>query len=143
MYSEAIDRLNKEIEENMNQEIVRGLIRAVEVLRESSAEREEEIVKAVRRVFSYYVDSVGKSHLYTLTYLRRQKGVSRLRECIRKTKGNLADAEQMMMICVDTIADSKFHMGNNASKRPYNDWEDQLFGSESKMEKWLEEANRG
>jgi len=97
--------------------------------------------RGVTSVFNYYTERVGKSPTYTLTSLRMQKGLARLRECVKKT-GNLKGAIEMMMICVDTIAASKFHMGDNAQKKTYNDWEDQLFGSESRLEKWLEEAQR-
>jgi len=103
----------------------------------------KEILSAVAEVFRYYKDRIGKSGLYTLTPDRQKKGVARLRECLKKT-GNLPGAVEMMRICVDAIEGSDFHMarGKYQGQRPYNDWENQLFGSESKMEKWLEEAQR-
>lgn len=99
-------------------------------------------IGVVGRVFDYYRTAIGKSSLYTLTRKRQQKGLARLRECIRKTGGNLTNAETMMKICVDALAASKFHMGDNAQKKQYNDWEEQLFGSEERMERWLEVAQR-
>ena len=97
----------------------------------------------VERVFDYYRETIGKSNTYTLTDLRVAKGLVRLDDCLRKTKGNLKSAEELMKICVDALAADKFHMGDNDRKRPFNDWEKQLFGSESAMERWLEEAQRG
>jgi hypothetical protein len=98
---------------------------------------------AVERVFNYYRGTIGKSNTYTLTDLRMKKGLARFAECLVKTEGKRDFAEELMKICVDALEANEFFMGKNDRKRPFNDWEDQLFGSESRMEKWLEEAQRG
>jgi hypothetical protein len=111
--------------------------------RSNRKEPSEEKRDCVKRVFDYYVKVVGKSNLYDLIDLRMQKGLARLEECLRKTKDDLAGAEEIMRFAVDQISRTEWNMGKNPQKRMYNDWEDQLFGSESRMSKWLEEAIQG
>ena len=145
MYQEAIEVLNKEILAictSSDRRLLPGMQRAKEILRRRAGVENQEIRRAVEDVFDHYIEVVGKSHLYTLTPARRQKGETRLRELLSKTKGNVADAAELMKYCIDAMSLSDFHMGKNAQKRPFNDWEGPLFGSQERVERWLEAANR-
>jgi hypothetical protein len=91
-------------------------------------------------IFPYYMTTVRPDDvaIYTLTEKRLKKGALRLMECLKKTKGNWADAEALMKIAIDTLARSDFHMGKLAKTegRKYNDW-DHLFRSAEMLENWF------
>jgi hypothetical protein len=101
----------------------------------------QELEQAVRRVWVYYLEKLGKNpNLLSLTDARMRKGLARLRECLKKTAGHLAKAEELMQIAVDAISESAWHMGGNASKKRYDSWERNLFPSQEKLESWLSES---
>lgn len=102
--------------------------------------KEPSVTDAVHRVFAYYLQEVGRSEkLYTLTPHRMQQGTLRLKECMKKTNGNICAAEEMMGIAIDEMTKSDFHMGRESSKKKFNDW-DILFRSSETLEKWLAKA---
>lgn len=95
--------------------------------------------EAIDRVFQHYLAVTQRKPLmYTLTDLRRRKAESRLKECLKKTGGDLERATELMVIAVDGLAKSDFHMGRDAKThgKRYCEWEDHLFGSYEQMEKW-------
>ena len=98
--------------------------------------------KAVRDVFAYYLQATDRNpKTYTLTLTRKRKGLARLRECLKRTDGNLENAVGLMKLAVDHLAASDFHMGRDvktAGKR-YCEWEGHLFGSYEQMERWWNE----
>jgi hypothetical protein len=97
--------------------------------------------EAVARVWSHYLEKLDKNlKLLSFTAGRKQKGMARLRECLKKTGGNLAGAEGLMRLAVDALAASPYHCGENNQKRRYDSWEDNLFKNQEQLEKWLERA---
>ena len=101
-----------------------------------NAERE-----VLDRVFARYLSKVGKNpKLYEFTRLRKQKGHDRLRECLKKSSGNLEKAEALFNLAIDALSASAWHMGDNPNKKIYNSWEENLCRSQEKFERWLEEA---
>ena len=104
-------------------------------------ESPSELAAAVKRVWGYYLERLGKNpKILTLSTLRKQKGLARLKEALGKTSGNLPKAEQLMQIAVDAIAASPWHCGENPSGKKYQSWEKHLFHSAEKFETWLEQA---
>jgi len=103
---------------------------------------EREIHKAaVQRVWDYHIKSLNRNpKLREFTDDRRRKGLARLEEARRKANGDLEKAEELMKLCVDAMAASAFHMGDNPDKQRYDSWEN-LFGSQKRLEFWLERAN--
>ena len=96
---------------------------------------------AILRLWNYYLEKLDKNpKLLTLTALRKEKGRSRLEECLKKTGGDLGKAEELMTMAIDTLAASDFHRGANESKKRYDSWERNLFLSQEKLELWLERA---
>ena len=99
----------------------------------------EENLGAVLRVWGFYLATLHKnSKILTFTTGRKQKGLARLAEALKKTSGDLAKAEGLMRCAVEALAASTFHMGDNPSKKKYDSWEDNLFKSAEQFEKWLE-----
>ena len=45
-----------------------------------------------------------------------------------------------MQMAIDALAASDFHRGGNESKKKYDSWEKNVFPSQDKLERWLEEA---
>lgn len=101
----------------------------------------DENLLAVKRVWDYYIEKLGKNpKLLTLTTVRKQKGQTRLRECLEKTGGDLARAEDLLRCAVDGLAESPWHMGENPGKKKYDSWEKNLFKGQEQLEDWLERA---
>jgi hypothetical protein len=99
-----------------------------------------ELKGSVKTIFSYYLQQTGRNpKLYTLTDQRMEKGLARLRDCLKKTDGDISKAEELMRICVDNLAASDFHTGKNDRNREYTDWIAHLFKSTEKLEWWLEQ----
>ncbi len=103
--------------------------------------------EAVARVFNHYIETFDKNKkLYSFTDKRKEKGMLRLEDCLKKVDNDLAKAEELMTIAVDNLASSKWHTGKHSrNSTPYIDWIDNLFKSTEELEKWLtfEEADRG
>ncbi|PYU58041.1 MAG: hypothetical protein DMG55_18050 [Acidobacteria bacterium] len=100
------------------------------------ADTENEIVK---RVWDNYIEKLGKNpKLLSLTALRKEKGEARLREALQKTGDDLVKAEKLLLLCVDALASSAFHRGDNDRKTAYDSWEQHLFKSQEQFETWLE-----
>jgi hypothetical protein len=96
---------------------------------------------AICRVWDYYIEKLGKNpKIYTFTPARKQKGLARLRECLRKTAGDVGKAEGLMRLAVDALAASPFHRGENDGNKRYQSWEDHLFKNAEQLEKWIERA---
>lgn len=51
----------------------------------------------------------------------------------------LENGTAMMRLCVDRLAASAFHNGDNQQNRKYVDWSDHLFPSEKKLTFWLDD----
>jgi len=99
----------------------------------------EPSISALREVFNYYLAILNKNpKTYELTPLRKRKGLTRLRECLDKTGGDLSKAVKLMKIAVDNLAASDWHMGRDpkTNGKRYCEWEDHLFSSYERMEKW-------
>lgn len=97
---------------------------------------------AVRRVFEHYIAKTGRlPAMYLLTPLREKKGMARLTDCLKITGGDLEAATELMVLAVDRLCESDWHMGRNprTEGKKYNSWEDQLFGSAERLDKWLQD----
>jgi hypothetical protein len=96
---------------------------------------------AVKRVWDYYIEKLAKNpKILTFTTVRRQKGLTRLRECLEKTGGDLVKAEALLRCAIDALAASAWHMGENPGKKKYDSWEKNLFKGQEQLEYWLERA---
>jgi hypothetical protein len=105
------------------------------------SKRSEGELNTIRRVWDYYLQKLGKnSKILSFTALRKNKGVSRLRECLLKTGGDMGRAEGLMRVAVDALAASAFHVGENEQKKRYDSWEKHLFKSQEQLEQWLERS---
>ena len=94
------------------------------------------------RIWLYYLEKTGRSpRLNKFTALRREKGLSRQRECLKKTAGDLSRAEELMKVAIDNLTTSAWHMGGNPSQRKYDSWEKNLFKSEEQLEEWLNQVS--
>jgi hypothetical protein len=94
---------------------------------------------AVKAVFDYYLEKTNRNpKTYEFTPLRKQKGISRLKECGRKTAGDYEKAKTLMKLAVDGLVASDFHMGRESttSGKKYCEWEKHLFKSYEQMESW-------
>jgi hypothetical protein len=101
----------------------------------------EQIVLAV---WDYYITTIGKNRkLYTLTDKRKRMGVARICDLWRRAADPKPESvTELMKLCVDGLASSTFHNGDNQNGKKYLDW-DILFRSTEQMEKWLsDEGNR-
>lgn len=99
--------------------------------------------KALREVFAYYVQTMRRNpKMYTLTALRRNKGLARLDDALRMAHGSLEDATELMKAVVDEVALSDWHMGRDPKTcgKTYCEWEDNLFRSTEQLQKWLQKA---
>ena len=97
--------------------------------------------EAVRRVWSYYIEKLGKNpNLLSHTKTRMAKGLARFEEAKKKTDGDPAKAEELLKLAVDALAASEWHVGANDRSKRYDSWERNLFPSQEKFEWWLEKA---
>jgi hypothetical protein len=91
--------------------------------------------KAVERVFSYYLEKLGKSsRQYELTERRMRKGLAALREC-RRRLGDGQNAEEALGAAVDGLLANKWLMGENPGNKRYTDWETYVVKDVETMEK--------
>lgn len=99
---------------------------------------------AIQRVFKHYIE-VTERHprLYTLTEPKERMGKARFRDCMTITGGDPAKAEELMMLVVDTLAESDFHNARGKYKgRPkYNEWK-HAFASTDKLQEWIERSRQ-
>lgn len=94
---------------------------------------------AVKVIFGYYLERTGRNpKTYEFTAMRKKRGIARLRDCLRKTHGDLGKAKELMRIAVDGLVASDFHMGSDpkSAGKKYCDWENHLFKSYEQMEGW-------
>lgn len=102
-------------------------------------EAQRKRLRVVQEVFAYFIEQTGRTaKLYTLTPLRRQKGLARLKDCLKRTGGDLERAKQLLRMCVDELAASDWHMGRDPKTggKKYAEWEHHLFPSTEKLETW-------
>ena len=108
---------------------------------DTSPNGKTDLKPVVHRLWKFYLEKLDKNpKLLTLTPLRQNKAQKRLSECLRKTGGDLAKAEELMQMAVGALADSEFHRGVNENKKRYDSWERNLFPNQEKLEWWLERA---
>jgi hypothetical protein len=95
---------------------------------------------AVREVFTCYLQKTARNQaLYELTPKRMDKGLSRLRECLKKSVDEeLPSAVAMMKLALDAMVRSDWHMGRDPKTqgKKYCEWDAHLFPSYEKMEGW-------
>jgi hypothetical protein len=96
--------------------------------------------QALMEVWEYYLAKLNKNtNLYRFTTTRRSKGRARLEECCKMAaEPKLENAAQMMRLCIDRLAASTFHNGDNKQGKKYLDW-DHLFRSNEKLASWLDD----
>jgi hypothetical protein len=97
------------------------------------------LLSALADVWKHYIEQTERDQrLYTFTPKRKRTGLARLRECLRKTNGDVEKAAQLMIAAVDALSASDWHMGRDpkTNGRRYCDWIDHLFGNYEKLEKW-------
>jgi hypothetical protein len=105
----------------------------------ADASDEPDLSKPLQNLWNYYLAKIGGNpKTYSFSTLRKRKGIARLRECLKKTAGDVEAAVGLMKVCVDALAESDFHMGRDpkTNGRRYCEWEDHLFKSYERMEKW-------
>jgi len=92
----------------------------------------------VLEAWDYYITTIGRNpKLYTLTARRKGMGVARARDLWpRAAEPKREKVVELMKLCVDRLATSPFHNGQNDRRKKYLDWEI-LFRSTDQMEKWL------
>jgi hypothetical protein len=98
---------------------------------------------AVREIFDYYLERTNRnSKTYDFTSARKQKAASRLKECLRKTAGDLEKAKALMKLAIDGIAASDFHMGRGPKTdgKKFCEWEKHVFKTYEQMEGWWNRA---
>lgn len=108
-----------------------------------SAEKTAAMMAIVRRVWDYYTVKLAKNPVaYEFTPTRKQKGRKRLDESLKKTGGDLAKAERLMMLAVDALEATDWNMGRDPKTcgRKFDSWEKHLFRSQEQFESWLEIA---
>ncbi len=94
---------------------------------------------AVAKVWSYYIEKTARNpKIYAFTAERKRLGLARLDECLKRTAGDLEKATELMMVAVDAIAASDWHMGRDArtNGKAYREWDDHLFKNYKTMERW-------
>jgi len=94
---------------------------------------------AVKVIFDYYLERTGRnSKTYEFTAMRKQKGVARLRECLKKTGGDISKATALMKLAIDGLCASDWHMGLDVKTngKRYCEWVKHLFGTYEAMERW-------
>ncbi len=97
----------------------------------------------LEEIFSYYLQKTDRNpKTYEFTLKRKQKGKNRLNECLRKTKQDMEKAKALMMLAIDGLAASDWHMGRDpkTSGKKYCEWEENLFKSYERMELWWNQA---
>lgn len=105
--------------------------------------RNREKLVAVKRVFAYYLEKTGRSPvLYSFTELRRQKGMSRMDEALRKARGSLPDAETLLAAAVDALLADDWNMGRDprSNGKKYIEWDKNLFNDAGQLDRWLTKA---
>lgn len=103
-------------------------------------EEESDLSEIGARVFSYYLEKIGKSSkLCTYTAKKEKMFNCRFRDILKRNGNDYVRAEQVMMVVIDALAASDFHNARGKSKgqAKYNDW-DVIFRSTDQFEKWME-----
>jgi len=98
-----------------------------------------DLESAIEDIFAYYLEETGRNpKTYSFTDLRKKKGIARLRQCLKKTGGNVPNAVALMKLAVDGLAASDWHMGRDpkTNGKPFYDWEKHVFKSYEQMEGW-------
>lgn len=93
------------------------------------------------KLFPYYIEIVKEgSTTYTLTPARLKKAIARFLECLRKSDNDMGKASYLMETAIYALSESDWHMGRQKGQpKKYNDWNDHLFTSAERLEKWLEQ----
>ena len=94
---------------------------------------------ALQEIFGYYLERIERNpKTYDFTSIRKQKGASRLKECLRKTGGDRERAKTLMKLAVDGLVASDFHMGRDPKTqgKRYCEWDKHLFNNFEQMERW-------
>jgi hypothetical protein len=95
--------------------------------------------QTVRAIFDYYLERTERNpKTYELTDARKKKAMTRLKECVQKTGGDLEKAKELMKLAIDGLVASDWHMGRDPKTggKRYCEWDDHLFTSFEKMERW-------
>jgi hypothetical protein len=103
---------------------------------EQERKREKQIIEAT---FEHYCCATERNRLtYRLTPQRMKVGITRLKDCLRLTKGDYDKAAGLLRVAIDKLTESNWHMGRDpgTNGKRYCDWSDHLFKSYEKMEKW-------
>jgi hypothetical protein len=91
------------------------------------------------RVWHYYLEKLNRDPTFnSFTDSRQQVGLARLNDCLLKSGGDLAKAEQLLCYAIDRLAESGFHNGKNDRNAKYLDWDKYLFSTLEKLEGWLQ-----
>jgi len=94
--------------------------------------------QAIARIWAYYLKALAKNpKVLSFTAKRNQKARARYRECLKKTEGNTAKAEELMRIAIDNLAASDYHRQNG-----YDSFESNLFPNSDKLEWWLDRPEK-
>ena len=104
--------------------------------------RQDEIDWSIKKtIFPYYLTKIrGEDSIYRLTPQRLAKGRQRFMDCMQIASNDFVKAGQLMILAIDRLAASDFHMGRKPGQpKKYCDWIDNLFKSTEQLEKWLED----
>jgi hypothetical protein len=98
--------------------------------------KENAIIEAA---FEHYCCATERNRLtYRLTDQRRKAALTRLKDCLKLTKGDYDKAAELLQVAIDNLARSDWHMGRDPAGKgkKYCDWISNLFKSYEQMEKW-------
>ncbi len=80
--------------------------------------------RAVIEIWDYYIATLRRSPLTTLTEKRKRMARARLKECVaRAREPQLENATNVMRLCVDRLKSSKWHNGDNPEGKKWLTWE--------------------
>jgi hypothetical protein len=103
-----------------------------QIIGPNKARREDD----VREVFAYYCKAFGRTDRYKLTDLRMKLGLARLVDLLNEYS-DIEEAKSKMKRAIDGIRLSPHHMGENKDGTLYIDWENHIFDTYERMEKWM------
>jgi len=152
--AEAYQRL-KEFTEGLGEGFAKGFTEgcAKGMANQEQEQEQEETISSnpdgfdetAKEVFDYYLAQTDRNpKTYDFTSTRRQKAVSRLKECMRKTGGDKEKATALMKLAIDGLVASDWHMGRDpkTNGKKYCDWEKHVFASYEQMEGWWNRVPR-
>jgi helix-turn-helix protein len=105
----------------------------------NSSDDDPDLLAHLQTVWTHYLEKTERNpKTYEFTSIRKKKGMARLRECLKKTGGDIGKAVELMKLATTKLAASDFHMGRDTKTggKRYCEFEQHLFKSYEQMERW-------